>query len=517
MKPKISLRKALADKQLLGGAIPGDTWSPWRILLIAAMGEELTEDERVVFKQLTGREREPLQQVEEFVGVVGRRGGKSRAVATLAVYLAALCEHRLVRGETGVVLCVAPDSRQSRIILDYCEAAFTGSRILKQLVANRNSDTLELTNRVNIEVRAASFRRLRGPTYVAAICDEAAFWYSDEWSANADTEIVNAVKPGLMTTRGPLIIASSPYARRGLLWSAFKKHFGADGDPLILVARGASRDLNPSLPQSVIDREYAKDPASAAAEYGAQFRTDVEDFIALEIVEACVGDHVERLPLRQFKYHAFCDPSGGSSDSFTLAISHKEGERVIVDCVREVKPPFSPEATINDFTILLKDYFVDRVTGDKYAGEFPRELFRRRGITYALCDKPKSDLYRDLLPGLNSGRIVLPRNDRLINQLVGLERRTTRAGRDSIDHTPGGHDDLANAVAGAFDVVAGRPHVPMLILADWSGQSAWCETEIDPREWAAAARNVELGSAASTIKKGSDIPSDETMRRNGFA
>ena len=82
------------------------------------------------------------------------------------------------------------------------------SPILRQLIANRNADTLELTNGITIEVRSASFRRLRGPTYIAVIADEAAFWFSDEFSANADTEILNAVRPGLATTRGPLIIAA---------------------------------------------------------------------------------------------------------------------------------------------------------------------------------------------------------------------------------------------------------------------------------------------------------------------
>jgi hypothetical protein len=33
---------------------------------------------------------------------------------------------------------------------------------------------------------------------------------------------------------------------------------------------------------------------------------------------------------------------------------------------------------------------------------------------------------------------------------LGLERRTSRGGRDSIDHAPGSHDDLANAAAGAI-------------------------------------------------------------------
>jgi len=519
MTPKISLRKALADPQLLAGALPGDTWAAWRTLLIAAMGEPLDDEEREVFKGLTGREREPGQRVEEAAFVVGRRGGKSKAMAVLAAYLAGLCEHPLVRGERGVLLCIAPDQRQATIVLDYAEAALSDSPLLKQLVANRTSDTLELTNGITIEVRASSHRRLRGPTYIAIIADEGAFWFSDEWSANTDVEILNAVKPGLLTTGGPLVIASSPYARRGVLWNMFKNNFGAGGDPFVLVAQGASRDLNPSLSQRAVDREYEKDPAFAAAEYGAQFRTDLEAFVTLETVEQCVGDFPELYPTARHRYFAFTDPSGGSSDSFTLAIAHKQGEQVVIDAVREVRPPFSPEATINEFTILLRSYRVTKVTGDKYAGEFPRELFRRRGVTYWTSEKSKSDLYRDMLPALNSGRILLPRNERLISQLTGLERRTTRAGRDSIDHSPGGHDDLANAVAGAFDVVAEeRARFPRGVLANWDGSSAWWpDDEIDPREWAAAARNVELGSSPSSIAKGSDIPNDFVLRRMGLA
>jgi hypothetical protein len=125
-----------------------------------------------------------LQQVEELVAVIGRRGGKSRAIATLGAYIASLCEHPLVGGETGIVLLIAPDQRQARIALDYCEAIFAASPVLNQLVAGRTADTLELTNRTTIEVRAASFRRLRRPTYVAAIADEAAFRVNPRESAD---------------------------------------------------------------------------------------------------------------------------------------------------------------------------------------------------------------------------------------------------------------------------------------------------------------------------------------------
>jgi hypothetical protein len=450
MISRVTLRKALADPLLLGGILVGDSWSAWRMLLIAAMGEPLTDAERATFTKLTDREREPLQRVEEAAFVVGRRGGKSRAMATLATYIAGLCEHRLAAGETGIVLCIAPDQRQAKITLDYGAAAFEASPILRQLIASRTADTLELTNGITIEVRAASFRRLRGPTYVAVIADEAAFWYSDEFSANADVEILNACRPGLATTGGPLIIASSPYARRGVLWDTHKRHYGPDGDPLILVAQGSSRDFNATLPQSVVDRAIERDPASAAAEYLAQFRSDIESFVNREAVEACVSVGVrERPPVSDVHYFAFVDPSGGSADAMTLAISHKADDVAVIDCVREVRPPFSPESVVTEFASTLKSYRVSRVTGDRYAGEWPREQFRKLDIQYDCSEKPKSDLYRDLLPRINSRRVDLLDHARLITQIVGLERRTARGGRDSIDHGPGAHDDIANAAAGA--------------------------------------------------------------------
>jgi hypothetical protein len=376
-------------------------------------------------------------------------------MATLACYVAGLCQHDLAPGERGVTLLVAPDQRQAKISLDYATAVFEGSPVLSQLVANRTQDELELKNGTSIEVRAASFRRLRGPTYVAVIADEAAFWIADELSSNPDVEILNAVRPGLATTGGPLIIASSPYARRGVLFDSFRRHYGPDGDPLILVAKGTSRELNPSLRQSVVDRALERDPLSATAEYLAEFRIDIEGFVRLDVVQACLGDFFEAAPASGCWYSCFVDPSGGSADSFTLAIAHQDlDNRVVVDAVREIRPPFSPETVVIDYANLCKKYDVTRVGGDRYAGEFPRELFRKYGgIEYEPGAKTKSDLYRDLLPLLNSGRVVLPKSERLVSQLCGLERRVSRAGRDSIDHGIGGHDDLANAVAGVCDMV----------------------------------------------------------------
>lgn len=450
MKPTVTLRDALSDQRLLGSVLAGDSWRAWRILLIAAMGEPLSDDERAVFTQLTGREHEPGQRVEELVGVVGRRGGKSRAISTLATYVAGLCDHRdvLAPGETGVVLCIAPDQRQAAITLDYTTAAFEATPLMRQLIAAKTADALTLNNGIRVEVRAASFRRLRGPTYATVIADEAAFWRSDE-SANPDTEILNAVRPGLATTRGLLAVISSPYARRGELWQLYHRHFGPSGDPLVLVAQGASRLFNPSLPQRVVDRAMERDPAAANAEFMGLFRTDIESFVSREAVEACVSSGVrERPPVPGIRYFGFVDPSGGSADSMALAIGHRQKDVVFLDALREVRPPFSPEHVVSEFCGLLKSYRVRTISGDRYAGEWPREQFRKLGVQYEPAAKPKSDLYRDLLPSLNSRKVDLLDNPRLIAQFLDLERRTARGGRDSIDHPPGQHDDLVNATAG---------------------------------------------------------------------
>src|SRR5262249_3106673 len=94
MISRCTIRRALSDPNLLGSALSADSWAPWLTLLIAAMGEELMEQERVTFKQLTGREHEPGRRVDELVLVVGRKGGKTRVMAALAVYLATLVDYR---------------------------------------------------------------------------------------------------------------------------------------------------------------------------------------------------------------------------------------------------------------------------------------------------------------------------------------------------------------------------------------------------------------------------------------
>ena len=470
MTPFVTMRRALSDTHLLGGVLGSDSWLAWRVLLIAAMGEALTDEERAIFAKLTGREREPGERVDELWCVIGRRGGKSRAVAALLVYLATMVDYRaqLVLGERGVVLCLARTQEQSQVVLENVVGVIDAAPILAKMVIRRAADSLTLFNRgatIVIAVRAASFRSVRGLTCVAAVADEIAFWQGEDGSANPDVEILRAVRPTLLTTHGPLIAISSPYARKGELWTTFKREYGPQGDPRILVAHAASREMNPTLRQVDIDREMVRDPASGLAEYYAEFRTDISAFVSQEVIDGCVAHGVFELPPTSgVSYLGFVDPSGGASDAMSLAIAHRAGDMVVLDAAREIQPPFNPHVAATEFSTLLKAYGVAKVIGDRYAGEWVREPFRRHGVDYQLSEASKSDIYRDALPLFNAGRAQLLDLKRLVNQLCSLERRTARGGRDLIDHPrhPGAHDDLANAVCGAF-VMLERGRRPQLI------------------------------------------------------
>lgn len=347
----------------------------------------------------------------------------------------------------------APDRKQAAVTFRYVVGLLEAVPVLEQMVKRERAESVQLEGGTIIEVITASKAAPRGRSYGLAIVEEAAFLPAED-AAEPDKELLRALRPALARVPGSLLtVVSSPHARRGELWRTWKAHHGNDESDSILVVQAPTQLLNPSFSSREIERAYADDEVAAKAEYGAQFRADVESFVSRDAVEACVApDRHEIPPAEGVTYQAFVDPSGGSGDSFALAVGHRE-ERdgqpvVVVDCLRERKPPFSPEAVVEELAGVLRQYGASRVVGDRYAGQWPREAFSRHGVEYEPAAKPKSDLYRDALALLNGGRIELPEHDRLAAQLVGLERRTSRGGRDSIDHAPGGHDDLANVVAG---------------------------------------------------------------------
>jgi hypothetical protein len=403
----------------------------------------------------------------------------------------------LAPGEFATIPLISADKRAARTLQRYVSGLLNGVPMLKGVIENETADSITLKGRVIIETHTASFRSIRGYSVAAALLDETAFWISDETSRNPDVEILRAIRPALATLPGSMLIqASSPYAKRGVLYDAYQRHYGKDDAP-VLLWKAPSLVMNPSLDPRLVDEAYAADPEAAAAEYGAEFRADVSGFLDRAVVDGAVDRGVvARPPLPNVTYHAFADPSGGSGDAFTCAVAHAEPDGAIVlDALFERRPPFSPPDVVREIAGLLREYRVGAVMGDKYAAGWVPAAFKECGIEYRHSQRDRSALYLEVLPLFTSGRARLLDNTRLIAQLSALERRSG-AGRDRVDHPPGQHDDLANSAAGAL-VLAAQPKqklkVVMPYVATRPRELFEPPTSMEPQDWSNTGRHPTWG------------------------
>jgi hypothetical protein len=166
---------------------------------------------------------------------------------------------------------------------------------LAALIEAETKESVGLTTGITIEVISASIAAPRGRAYALVIIEEAAFLPQDQ-SANPDVELLRAVRPALARVPGSLLVViSSPYARRGVPWQAWQRYHGQPDSDVVFV-QAATLALNPTFDKRAVERAYEEDPASAGAEYGDEFRGDVETFIDAETITACVADRRE-LPM----------------------------------------------------------------------------------------------------------------------------------------------------------------------------------------------------------------------------
>jgi hypothetical protein len=452
-----------------------ETWAPWRAFLAVLFGLSLTEAELALYAECTGRKEPPPQQgFTEAWLVCGRRAGKSFILALIACYLAIFRDWKpyLSPGEVGTVKIMATDRRQARVIHRYCRALLTKVPALAELVANDSDESIELTCGIVIEIQTASFRSVRGFTVIAVLADEIAYWRSDESSSNPDSEIIAAIRPAMATIPNAMFLAaSSPYARRGELWLAHQRNHGHDTNALCWQA--PTRVMNPTVPQRIIDEALEEDAPKAAAEFLAQFRSDIESFLDIETVQAAVDRGVTvRHPTSRLQYTMAIDASGGRRDSFTACVGHREDDMLIVDHAFERRAPFDPEDAYDEVTELAETYRIDTVRGDAYGGDLIPSALKKRGIRMRpieiiiqgnTVNLDRSKIYLNSLPLFTSGRVRLLDHPRLIHQLVGLERTTARSsGHDQVNHAPGAHDDVANSVCAC-----------LVLLAAAAGSGSW--------------------------------------------
>jgi phage terminase large subunit-like protein len=216
----VTILDAIGDARLFAPWFRDRTsWQAWFAFLQVLFGLFTSDDDRALFRRCTGRAEPAASGYREAWLICGRRAGKSFVLALVAVFAACFVNWApfLAPGERGTIIVVAAERKQARVIYRYARALLTRIPLLAALIERETAEAIDLTNGISIEIMTASFRTIRGPTVIAALLDEIAFWRSED-SANPDAEIVAALRPAMATIPNAMMLAaSSPYARRGVL------------------------------------------------------------------------------------------------------------------------------------------------------------------------------------------------------------------------------------------------------------------------------------------------------------
>lgn len=444
------------------------SWSTWRIVGKVLDGLPLSAAEMIAYRAMTGRTTVPTAtDLLELWAVCGRGSGKSTFLSLQAVRAA--MRGYAVRGIPRVLL-MAFVRDQAGIAFEYVQEFVDGDPELRRLVANRTRTTLTLAHGVRIETIASNYRSVRGYSIAAALCDEIAFWWSDETDANPAGEVLRAIRPGLGKCPGSrLFVGTTQWTEEGPVYDAVQRHHGQDASAHVLVVRAPTLLLNPSFDAARIAADEAEDPESAASEYGTAWRVAGGTLVRPEVVDAAIDRGiVERTPeppLGDDMYVAAVDLSGGTGeDSAALAVGHVETddagvEHFVQDLLVEWLPPFDPGTACAEIAGHCLRFGVTEVVGDQFSEGFAASEFRRHAIQYVVSARTTNECVLDSIAILNTRRARLLDVPKLRKQYLNMRRDYASGGRPTILETRR-HDDLAVVTSRAITAALGLGVVP---------------------------------------------------------
>lgn len=461
-------------------------------------GLPLGPEELEIYLRASGRQNYQPTEHREATLLAGRRGGKTGKIgATIACY-EAIRDHGLAPGEEAYVMVIAPTIAQARIAFRCIRSYLRGSPVLSKRVVSTTKDEIKLDNGITIGCYACSYDGVRGRTIIAAICDEMAFWSSDETAANADEEVIVALRPGMITVRNAkLLKISTPFRKEGLLWKEYQQRGELDFPVLQL----SSAELNPTLASAALARERGRSEEKYRREFLAEFTDSITGWIVPELLEPCIVRGRTEVPyMPDATYLAVADPAF-VRDDFALAIlSRRNNGRVVVHRVARWSgtkaAPLGHEDILAQVKATLSEYHLNALTGDQHCFAVIQQLLDKLGIYYHKYNfdaRTRPEIFANLRHLLAQHLIELPDVPELLRQLRNLQEHRTDRGQVDVRAAGGGKDDLAVAVALAASELSKQPSAPLPFLVpvaepqpvrvecnSWAGQPSYTTLNVEP-------------------------------------
>ena len=187
-----------------------------------------------------------------------------------------------------------------------------------------------------IRVAPSTARGVRGPNNICLVFDEFAHFPEEAKNASAD-QLYEALKPSIAKFAGFAKVASisSPGPRSGKFYQLHEAAMRTGTSDLVYLETPTA-EFNHTISAAFIQKEYAREPASAEVEYGAKWGGTQFKFVQRpDKFDLCFRREPSLTPPYEYRgvpYYMGGD-LGLSSDGTAFAVAHAEGDTVVVDNV----------------------------------------------------------------------------------------------------------------------------------------------------------------------------------------
>ena len=436
----------------------------------------------------------PEQHLEsyftEFIGIMGRRSGKSFITGGLAAYSAAeLLDIPNPQAFFGIspadeinLKSIAPTKKQGKLAFQFAKNFLMGHKFFQDFKPNflkekcsfkTKRELLDLQEgrsiplpdgSISLLFDACNASKLRGPGHYMLIMDESAHFIVDnEESDVSDRVIYDSVKPSMGTYKAEIdhitrvfslmAIISSPLSKGGLLYDKYRESFVAQDE--ILMVQAPTWVWNPrNQDPAFLKRAYHQNPDVYMVEYGAQFKEGVFDWFSDGQYDSCLINDVG-VPHRGVWYFMGID-FGQKQDATVITISHiKQDGTVVIDEVRYWSPAESgvdvPIEWVLDTVSTLRAKYgtIKKGMSDQYNSWGFEKIFRDANINYIdfehITSAKKDEMFSITKNLAQMNQLKLPEIPQLRKEMQ-LFREIRKEGRVYYRKSDSGSDDFIDSL-----------------------------------------------------------------------
>ena len=367
------------------------------------------------------------------VACMGRQTGKTTTIALKAIHFA-------FTHPDSMVLITSPSLRQSMIMFDRILSFLYRSKFLPRSVVRKTRTIIQLSNGSQIVALPCSENLLRGYTAHLIVMDEAAFMPEDV--------ITQVVFPMLSTTDGSAIFLSTPWGRDHFFYRAFM-------DPKYSVHRVKSSECPLIKPEFLEEMRRNMTEQAYRMEYEAEFVEAASCYFPQDLIRSCVDPSLEFLSsldvrMQAGEYYAGVD--FGKLQDYSVISVIKRQEDLLHPMYLHEFPLDTAYSNVIGLLVRANQCFsfrnvqVDQTgVGEPIIEELKAQGVATEGLTFTV--KTKEELLSCLKIAMEQGRLRMPYDRRLCEQINEQQYAYSKSGHLQFSHPEGSHDDMLWSLA----------------------------------------------------------------------